>query len=70
METVLLAWSTPVTRSPSCTWEKKLKETNLDLKDWIKKSNNTPTSHQKETVQLLAYLQLEMENKEITTSEI
>jgi hypothetical protein len=48
LETVLTAWSTPVTGSPSFVWEQKLKATKHALKAWIKNPNNTPSSHTEE----------------------
>ena len=68
MKVVQTTWSTHITGSPSYVWEHKIKLTKLALKSWIKKHNNTPSSHRKEIVQLLADLQSEKENKEITTS--
>ena len=70
MEIVQIAWSTQTTGSPSFVWEHKLKSTKLALKWWIKKKNNTPSSHQRDSIQLLAYLQMEMESKDITNIEI
>ena len=70
MKDAILAWSTSVIWSPSFVWEKKLKATKIALKDWVKKPNNTPTRHKKEIVQLLENMQLELESKEITCSEL
>ena len=70
MEVVQTSWSTQISGLPSYVWEQKIKLTKPALKRWIKKHNNTPTSQLKETVQLLEYLQLELENKEISIAEI
>ena len=70
MESVISAWSTSMTGSPSFVWEKKLKAMKIALKYWVRKPNNTPTRHKKEIVQLLENMQLELESKEITCSEL
>jgi hypothetical protein len=50
-------------------WEHKIKITKNALKEWIKNSNNTPSSHKRETIQQLTNLQMKMENKDITSQE-
>ena len=61
IETILSSLPITVTGSPSFVWEQELKETKIDLKLWIKNSNNTPTSKKKEVVQMLTYMQMELE---------
>ena len=51
-------------------WEQKIKTTKFSLKEWIKKKNNTPSSHMRETGQKLTDLQMEMENKDITNQDL
>ena len=70
METVLEAWSIPMTGSSSFVWEQKLKITKRDLKKWFKEPSNSPISNRKETVQVLVDLQMDMENKEICASDL
>eukprot|EP00253_Pinus_taeda_P010428 PITA_10428 len=70
MEVVDKDWSIMVTESPSFVWEQKIKETTAALKEWVKTPPNTFTTHRKETVQQLADLQWEMEDKDITTHEL
>ena len=70
MESVISAWSTLVTWSPSSLWEQKQKATKIALKDWVRKSINTPIRHIKETIQLLENLQIDLESKEIIYTEL
>ena len=70
MENVISAWSTPVIGSPSFVWEHKLKAMKISLKYWVRNPNNTPTSHRNDTIQLLENLQIDLESKEITHSEL
>ena len=70
METIMSAWSSPISRSPSYVWEQKLKATKIALKDWIKNLNNTPSCHIKETIQQLLDLQMEMERGDINTIDL
>ena len=70
MQNVIIAWSTSVTGSPSFVWEKKIKDTKIALKYWVKNPTYTPTRHKKETVQLLENLQIDLESKEITYTEL
>ena len=47
-------------------WERKLKNTKLALKDWIKQSLHTPISVRNQALEKLAAIQLEMEDSDIT----
>ena len=51
-------------------WEHKLKSTKVALKEWIKKPIKTPTSHRKETTQILENLQIDFEKKDITKADL
>jgi hypothetical protein len=70
MDTVSKAWSIPINGSTSYVWEQKLKATKTTLKEWIKKPPNSPTSLRKQTTNQLLDLQLDLELKDITYSEI
>ena len=59
-------WSLPINGSPNYVWERKLKNTKLALKDWVKQSLKTPISDRKEALKKLEEIQLEIEEKEIT----
>ena len=51
-------------------WEQKLKATKAALKEWIRNPNKTPTSHRKETIQILENLQVDFEKKDITRADL
>ena len=51
-------------------WEHKLKITKRALKKWIKEPSNSPTSNRKETIQFLSDLQIDLESKEISASDL
>lgn len=70
MEIVMEAWSIPVIGSPNFVWEQKLKITKRALKKWIKEPSNSPTSNRKEIVQFLSNLQMDLESKEISASDL
>ena len=70
MESVISAWSTSMIGSPSFVWEQKLKATKIALKYWVRNPNNTPTSHRKETIKLLENLQIDLDSREITHTEL
>jgi hypothetical protein len=70
IEKVHLAWSSPTSGSPRFVWEKKLKATKQALKTWVKNPMNTPLGHRQETIQQLADLQVEMETKDIFSSDL
>ena len=70
MESVISAWSTSVTGSPSFVWEHKLKATKVALKDLVRNPNNTPIRHIKDSVMLLENLQIDLESKEITYTDL
>eukprot|EP00253_Pinus_taeda_P018178 PITA_18178 len=65
METVKVAWAKSFSGSSSYIWEQKLKATKHALKEWIKKTDPTPTNQIKEAVQRLHSMQTKMENKDI-----
>ena len=64
------AWSQYVFGSPCSIWEHKLKNTKFDLKNWVKKPLNIPTISRKERVLELSEVQLGMEEREITKSQL
>ena len=66
MSTVILAWAIPVAGSPNYVWERKLINTKVALKNWVKLTQKNPTSERKEALQNLEKIQLEMEETEIT----
>jgi hypothetical protein len=70
MDIVSKSWSIPVNGSPNYVWEQKLKATKTTLKEWIKKPPDSPTSLRKQTTNQLLDLQLDLEQKDITYSEI
>ena len=66
MDTVSNAWIIQVTSSPNFMWERKLNNTKLALKAWIKSLPST-LSIRNQALENLAMIQLEMEVFEITT---
>eukprot|EP00253_Pinus_taeda_P028879 PITA_28879 len=69
-ETVQTAWRIAVYGSPSYVREQKIKNTKKALKDWIKKSLQTPTSQRKEAVLQLERVQFEMEEKDPSPADL
>lgn len=69
-ETVQSAWKIDVSGSPSFVWEQKMKNAKKSLKEWIKKSMNTPTSQRKEAVLQLEEIQFELEEKDISPMDV
>ena len=67
---VFQAWTQYVEGSPSFVWEQKLKKTKYALKNWIKKPQNTPTSSRREKVIELAEIQFEVEECDITKTQL
>eukprot|EP00253_Pinus_taeda_P009325 PITA_09325 len=70
LETVQAAWRTEVLGSPSYVWEQKMKNTKKALKDWIKKSMQSPNRQRKEAVMQLEGIQLEMEEKDPSSTDL
>ena len=70
LEIMHLAWSHYIVSSPSFIWEQKLKKTKIALKNWIKQPQKTPYSNRKEKVSELAEFQFEMEESNITISQL
>eukprot|EP00253_Pinus_taeda_P017122 PITA_17122 len=70
LEIVQAAWMTEVIGSPSFVWEQKLKNTKKALKDWIKKSTQSPNRQRKEAVTQLEGIQLEMEEKDPSPTDL
>lgn len=70
LETVQTTWKTDVSGSPSFVWEQKMKNTKKALKEWIKKSTNTPTSQRREATNQLEELQLGLEEKDISPMDL
>ena len=68
MNTITKAWSITVTRSLNYVCERKLKNTKLELKEWVKHSLKNPISDRKEVLEKLEEIQLEMEETEITSA--
>ena len=66
MNTVTMAWDLPVVGSPKYVWERKLLNTKVALKDWVKHSQKNPINERREALQKLEKIQLEMEETEIT----
>ena len=56
--------------SPFYVWEHKLKNTKFVLKNWIKKPQITPTSIRQSRVFELSEFQFQMENREITKTQL
>ena len=52
--------------SPNYVWERKLKNTKVALKNWVKISHKNPVSERKEAMENLENIQMEMEDSEIT----
>ena len=55
------AWDIPVFGSSNFMRERKLKNTKVALKEWVKHSQKNPTSERKEALEKLGETQLEME---------
>ena len=70
LDIVHLAWSHYVVGSPNFIWEKKLNNTKIALKNWIKQPQKTPSSNRIEKVSKLAEFQFEMEENDITISQL
>ena len=68
MNTVSMAWDIPIVGSPEYVWERKLKNTKVALKNWVKISQKNPISERKEAVIKLEEIQMEMEEYEITSA--
>ena len=66
MDIVSLAWDIPAVGSLNYVWEKKLKNTKVALKNWVKISHKNLVSERKEAVKKLEEIQMEMEEFEIT----
>ena len=49
-------------------WERKLKNTKVVLKEWVKHSQTNPVSERHQALEKLEEIQLEMEELEITSS--
>eukprot|EP00253_Pinus_taeda_P036438 PITA_36438 len=69
-ETVQSAWRIDVSGSASFVWEQKMKNAKKALKEWIKKSMNTPTSQRKEAVLQREEIQFELEEKDISAMDL
>ena len=65
-DTVSNSWVVYIEGSPSFIWEQELKNTNIALNNWAKKSLNSPISSRQNHVRELADIQLKMEYVEIT----
>ena len=70
METIVKAWSTPINGSTSYVWEQKLKASKTALKECLKKPSCSPTSLRKQATEKLLDLQMNMEQQDITSSEM
>ena len=68
LNTITKAWSIPITRSPNYVWERKLKNTKSVLKEWVKHSLKNSISDRKEALEKLEEIQLEIEEKDITSA--
>ena len=66
MDIVSLAWDIPIVGSLNYVLEKKLKNTKVALKNWVKISHKNSISERKETIKKLEEIQMEMEESEIT----
>ena len=66
MSTVTLAWDLPIVGSLNFVWERKLKNTKVALKDWVKLTQKNQISERKEALENLEKIQMEMEDSEIT----
>ena len=64
------AWSQYVDGSPSFFREQKFKNTKYALKNWVKTSLTTPMTNRQERVYELTAIQLGMEEREITNSQL
>ena len=69
-DTVSNSWVVYIEGSPSFIWEQKLKNTKIALKNWTKKSLNSPISSRQKHVQELADIQLKMEDVKITKVQL
>ena len=67
MNTVSKSWYLPAYRSPSYVWEKMLKTTKFNLKEWVKHSLKSPSSEKKEALKIFEVIQMEMEETKITS---
>ena len=61
MSIISKVWDLPVFGLSNFVWERKLKNTKVSLKEWIKLSRSNPISERKEALKKLAEIQLEME---------
>ena len=59
-------WDLLVVGSPNYVWERKLVNTKVALKDWVKHSQKNPISERREALKKLEKIQLKMEETEIT----
>eukprot|EP00253_Pinus_taeda_P020349 PITA_20349 len=69
-DTVQTAWRIEVSGSPSYVWEQKMKNTKKALKEWINKVTITPISQRKDAVNQLEDIQVEMEEKDISSMDL
>ena len=67
MSTVSMACDIPVVGLPNYVWERKLKNTKVALKNWVKISQKYRISERKEVVRKLEEIQMEMEESENTS---
>ena len=61
MSIVFMAWNLLVVGSLNYVWERKLINTKVALKDWVKHSQKNPINERREALQKLEKTQLEME---------
>ena len=61
MNIISKAWDLLVFGSSNFVWERKLKNTKVVLKEWIKLSQSSPISDRKEALKILEEIQSEME---------
>ena len=61
MSIISKAWDLLIFGLPNFVWERKLKNTKVVLKEWIKHSYKNPINERKEALENLEEIQLEME---------
>ena len=69
MDIVSQAWSIYVAGSPNFVFERKLKNTKIAFKQWVKSPLSTPMSSRMENVAALFAIQIGMEERETTSSK-
>ena len=68
MSIISKVWDLRVFGSSNYVWERKLKNTKVALKEWVKHYHKNQISERKEALEKLEEIHLEMEESEITSA--